>query len=85
MILRRLDSTVTIAIGTGEQPIRSPLVRLLFELCRDATSKKLSHVKVAVALHFAWYNFVRVHKNLGVTPAVQAGLTDDVRKLAELL
>jgi hypothetical protein len=30
--------------------------------------------KAAVALHFGIYNYVRVHKTLGTTPAVAAGV-----------
>jgi hypothetical protein len=30
--------------------------------------------KCAVALHFGIYNFVRIHKTLGTTPAVAAGV-----------
>jgi transposase-like protein/IS1 family transposase len=48
-------------------------------------SKKLSHLKAAVGLHFAWYNFVRVHKSLRVTPAMEAGITDHVWSMGELL
>ena len=48
-------------------------------------SKKLSHLKAAVALHFAYYNFCRVHSSLRVTPAMEAGLTDHVWAIAELL
>jgi IS1 family transposase len=48
-------------------------------------SKKLSHLKAAVALHFAYYNFCRVHASLRVTPAMEAGLTDHVWSVAELL
>lgn len=51
----------------------------------NAFSKKLSHLKAAVALHFAYYNFCRVHSTLRVTPAVEAGLTDHVWSVAELL
>jgi len=28
----------------------------------------------AIALHFVYYNFVKLHKSLSVTPAMQAGL-----------
>jgi hypothetical protein len=35
-------------------------------------SKKLEILKAALALHFAWYSFVRVHKALRVTPAMEA-------------
>jgi hypothetical protein len=29
----------------------------------------------AIALHFVYYNFVKIHKSLSITPAMQAGLT----------
>jgi len=51
----------------------------------NAFSKKLAHHKAAVALHFAYYNFCRVHSTLRVTPAMEAGLTDHVWTIAELL
>ena len=37
-------------------------------------SKDLETHKLAVALHFGVYNFVRLHKTLGTTPAVAAGI-----------
>jgi len=51
----------------------------------NAFSKKLSHLKSAVALHFAHYNFCRVHQTLRVTPAMEAGVTDHVWGISELL
>ncbi len=51
----------------------------------NAFSKKLENLKAALALHFAWYNFVRVHKSLRVTPAMQAGVSGHVWTIAELL
>lgn len=51
----------------------------------NAFSKKLSHLKAAIHLHFAFYNFCRVHSSLRVTPAMQSGLTDHVWSLSELL
>jgi len=33
----------------------------------------------------AWYNFVRVHQTLRVTPAMEAGLTDHVWTIEEML
>jgi len=50
----------------------------------NAVSKKL-HPKAAVALHFAYYNFCRVHSSLRVTPAMEAGLTDHIWSIAELI
>lgn len=36
-------------------------------------------------LHFAYYNFCRVHQTLRVTPAMEAGLADHVWTIGELL
>ena len=56
-----------------------------FTRLTNAFSKKLSHLKAAVALHFAYYNFCRVHSSLRVTPAMEAGITDHVWSIVELL
>ena len=56
-----------------------------FTRLTNAFSKKLANLKAAVALHFAYYNFCRVHSSLRVTPAMEAGLTDHVWELKELL
>ena len=37
-----------------------------------AFSKKLENFEAAVALHFAYYNFVKIHKTLRCTPAMAA-------------
>ena len=42
-------------------------------------------LQAAVALHFAHYNFCRVHQTLRVTPAMEARLTDHVWSLEELV
>jgi hypothetical protein len=39
----------------------------------------------ALALYFAYYNFCRIHSTIRVTPAMEAGITDHVWDLAELL
>ena len=51
-----------------------------FTRLTNAFSKKLANLKAAVALHFAGYNLVRIHRTLRVTPAMAAGLTDRVGK-----
>lgn len=56
-----------------------------FTRLTNAFSKKLDNLKAALALHFAYYNFVRIHRSLRVTPAMAAGVTDRVWDLAELL
>ncbi len=48
-------------------------------------SKKLDNLKAACALHFAYYNFCRVHQTLPVPPALEAGLTDHIWTIRELL
>lgn len=50
-----------------------------------AFSKKWDNLKAALALHFAHYNFCRVHGSLRITPAMAAGITDHVWSLAELI
>lgn len=56
-----------------------------FTRLTNAYSKKLSHLKAAVALHFAYYNFCRVHSSLRVTPAMEAGLTNHVWTIREMI
>lgn len=51
----------------------------------NAFSKKWENLDKALALHFAYYNFCRVHQTLRVTPAMEAGLTNHVWSIAELL
>jgi IS1 family transposase len=56
-----------------------------FTRLTNAFSKKLDNLKAAVALHFAHYNFVRVHSSLRVTPAMAAGITDHLWSVRDLL
>jgi len=56
-----------------------------FTRLTNAFSKKARNLKAAVALHFAWYNFVRIHKTLGVTPAMEAGVSSRLWEIDDLL
>jgi IS1 family transposase len=56
-----------------------------FTRLTNAFSKKLENHAYAVALHFMYFNYVRIHQTLRVTPAVEAGLTDHAWDLAELV
>jgi hypothetical protein len=56
-----------------------------FTRLTNAFSRKLDNHKAACALHFAYYDFCRIHKSLRVTPAMEAGITDHVWTIAELL
>jgi transposase-like protein/IS1 family transposase len=56
-----------------------------FTRLTNGFSKKLENLKHAVALYMAWYCFCRVHQTLRVTPCMEAGLTDHVWSIGELL
>ena len=51
----------------------------------NAFSKKWEKLYAMLALYFAWYNFVRIHQTLRVTPAMEAGITDHVWTIEEML
>lgn len=51
----------------------------------NAFSKKWEKLYAMLALYFGWYNFCRVHGSLRVTPAMEAGITDHVWEITELL
>lgn len=56
-----------------------------FTRLTNGFSKKVENHGHAVALYFAFYNFCRVHQTLRVTPAMEAGLTDHVWSIEELI
>lgn len=51
----------------------------------NAFSKKMENFKAAVALHFAYYNFVRIHKSLRMTPAMAGGVTNKIWEVSDLI
>lgn len=56
-----------------------------FTRLTNAFSKTVTNHAHAVALHYFHYNFCRVHKTLGTTPAVSAGIADHVWAVVELV
>lgn len=56
-----------------------------FTRLTNAFSKKVENHAYQVALHFMHYNFCRIHKSLRVTPAMQAGVTDHVWTIEEMV
>ncbi len=56
-----------------------------FTRLTNAFSKSVQNLKDALAMHFANYNFCRIHGSLRVTPAMAAGVTDRVWGLSELV
>jgi hypothetical protein len=51
----------------------------------NAFSKKVENLRHALALHFMYYNFARVHKTLGMTPAMAAGIADHPWSVGEIV
>ncbi len=56
-----------------------------FTRLTNAFSKKLHNHECAIALHFMYYNFGRVHQTLKRTPAMAAGIADYVWSIEEIV
>jgi IS1 family transposase len=56
-----------------------------FTRLTNAFSKKLENHKLHAAIHFMHYNFCRIHTALRVTPAMEAGISDHVWTLEEVV
>lgn len=56
-----------------------------FTRLTNAFSKKVENHVNAISLHFAYYNFVRVHKTLRMSPAMAAGVTDKLWEMSDLV
>ena len=56
-----------------------------FTRLTNAFSKKLANHAHAVALHYMVYNFCRIHQSLGVTPAMEAGVTGRLWEIADVV
>jgi IS1 family transposase len=78
-----LESLTTSHIERAFLTVRQELKR--FERKGLGYSKSLEMHKLAVALHFGVYNFVRKHHTLGTTPAVAAGLEEKPWSLEQVI
>jgi hypothetical protein len=82
---------VGVYLGTGDctgEPLRAITMRMSMRRFTRLTisfSKKIENHEAAIALHFMYYNFCRVHKTLRVTPAMEAGLAHHVWDIEELV
>jgi hypothetical protein len=52
---------------------------------REPFSKKWGNLKASFALHFAFYNFCRMHSTIRCTPAMESGITNHIWTIGELL
>ena len=55
-----------------------------FTRLTNAFSKKIENHDHAVALHFCYYNFVKIHGSLRMTPAMAAGVTDRLWEISDI-
>jgi IS1 family transposase len=56
-----------------------------FTRLTNGFSKKIQNLEYAFALHFMYYNFVRIHRTLKVTPAMAAGVTDHLWEIEDII
>lgn len=56
-----------------------------FTRLTNAFSKKLANHAHMVALYTCWYNFVKMHKTVGMTPAMAANVTDRLWSMSDLV
>lgn len=56
-----------------------------FTRLTNGFSRKLRNLEAAVDLHFFFYNFVRIHTSLRVTPAMESGITNRLWTWIDLL
>lgn len=77
-----LDTVSTAHIERQNLTMRMNMRR--FTRLTNAFSKKIENHRRALALHFMYYNFVRVHRSLKTTPAIKHGLTDRIWTLHDL-
>jgi hypothetical protein len=56
-----------------------------FTRLTNGFSKKVEHHTYAVALHVMYYNLVRIHKSLRVTPARAAGVADRLWEIGDIV
>jgi IS1 family transposase len=56
-----------------------------FTRLTNAFSKKLDNHCHALALYFVWYNFVKMHKSLRMSPAMAAGLSDRLWEMSDIV
>jgi len=56
-----------------------------FTRLTNAFSKKVENHASAISLHFMFYNFVRIHRTLKVTPAMEAGVTDHLWEIEDIV
>ena len=78
-----LDKATTSHVERQNLTMRMSMRR--FTRLTNAFSKKMINLEYSVALHYMHYNFARVHKTIGMTPAMKAGIADHVWTIQEIV
>lgn len=56
-----------------------------FTRLTNAFSKKLENHMHAISLYFMFYNFCKIHKSLRVTPAMEAGISEKLWEISDIV
>jgi len=56
-----------------------------FTRLTNGFSKKVANHEASIALHFMYYNFVKIHKTLKCTPAMAAGVTPKLWEMTDVV
>jgi IS1 family transposase len=78
------DSSLVSTSYVERQNLTMRMAMRRFTRLTNGFSKKIENHEYAVALHFMYYNFARIHKTLRVSPAMQAGVTNHLWSLEEI-
>jgi IS1 family transposase len=70
-------------VESQNQKIRAHMRR--FTRLTAAHSKKLANHLYALALYFTYYNFIKIHSSLRVTPAMAAGVADRLYEMSDIV
>lgn len=81
--IENLESICTSHVERNNLTIRTFIRR--FTRLSLGFSKKIDNLWASISLHFAHYNFCRIHSTLKTTPAVAAGVVDEPWSLQKLL
>ena len=84
-ILGEPDEKLISTSYVERQNLRMRMSMRRFTRLTNACSKKLENHVASLALHYMHYNFVRIHQNPRVTPAMAAGVTNRLWAAEDLL
>jgi hypothetical protein len=56
-----------------------------FTRLTNACSKKIKNHMHAISLYFMFYNYCKIQKSLRITPAIAAGITDQICEMIDIV